>query len=37
MNWGTKLVMGMAAFITFIAALGIIMFNSKKDALVDND
>lgn len=37
MNWGTKIVLGMASFIIFIVAMGIIMFNSKKDALVDND
>ncbi len=37
MNWGTKLMIGMALFMCFIVALGIIMFNSKTDALVDND
>lgn len=37
MNWGTKLMIGMATFMCFIVALGITMFNSKSDALVDND
>ena len=37
MNWGTKLVLGMATFMIFIVALVLIMFTSKKDALVDND
>jgi hypothetical protein len=37
MNWGTKLLLGLASFMIFIVALVIIMFNSKKDALVDND
>jgi len=37
MNWGTKIVLGLAAFMIFIVVLGLIMFNSKKDALVDND
>jgi hypothetical protein len=37
MNWGTKIVLGMATFMIFIVVLGLIMFNSKKDALVDND
>ncbi|CAM4284878.1 hypothetical protein SAMN06265348_109173 [Pedobacter westerhofensis] len=37
MNWGTKLILGMASFMLFIAAMVLIMFNSKKDALVDTD
>jgi hypothetical protein len=37
MNWGTKLVIGMLSFMTFIVVLGVLMFNSKTDALVDND
>lgn len=37
MNWGTKIVLGMASFMIFIVAMGVVMFNSKKDALVDND
>jgi hypothetical protein len=37
MNWGTKLLLGLASFMIFIVALVIIMLNSKKDALVDNN
>lgn len=37
MNWGTKLVLGMATFMVFIMALGILMVTGKKDELVDND
>lgn len=37
MNWGTKLIIGMALFMAFIVALGILMFRSDTDALVDND
>ena len=37
MNWGTKLIIGMVIFMCFIVALGVMMFNSKSDALVDND
>lgn len=37
MNWGTKIVLGMASFMIFIVALVLIMFNSRKDALVDTD
>lgn len=37
MNWGTKLVIGMLSFMSFIVVLGVLMFNSKTDALVDND
>lgn len=37
MNWGTKIVLGLAAFMSFIIVLAVIMFNSKNDALVDND
>lgn len=37
MNWGTKIVMGLASFMVFIVAMGVMMFNSKKDALVDTD
>jgi hypothetical protein len=36
-NWGTKLVIGMVSFMTFIVILAVMMFNSKPDALVDND
>lgn len=35
MNWGTKLVIGMAIFMAFIIGLGLIMVNSKSDDLVD--
>lgn len=37
MNWGTKLVIGMVSFMTFIIVLGVLMFTSEKDALVEND
>ncbi|TDQ11316.1 FixH family protein [Pedobacter metabolipauper] len=37
MNWGTKLVIGMATFMTFIIVLAVCMFRSKTDALVDTD
>lgn len=37
MNWGTKVVLGLATFIGFIVILAVIMFNSKTDALVDTD
>jgi hypothetical protein len=37
MNWGTKIILGMASFMLFIVVLVLIMFNSKKDALVDTD
>lgn len=36
-NWGTKLVIGMGSFMTFIVVLAVMMFNSRPDALVDND
>ncbi|WP_316789061.1 FixH family protein [Pedobacter frigoris] len=37
MNWGTKLMIGMGMFMTFIIVLAVLMFNSKTDALVDID
>lgn len=37
MNWGTKIIIGMVTFMVFIVALVLIMFNSRKDALVEND
>ncbi|MFM6976714.1 MAG: FixH family protein [Sphingobacteriaceae bacterium] len=37
MNWGTKLIIAMGLFIGFIITLGIIMVNSKTDALVETD
>lgn len=37
MNWGTKIIIGMLSFMSFIAILGVLMFRSKTDALVEND
>jgi hypothetical protein len=37
MSWGTKLMIGMLCFMSFIVVLGVLMFNSKTDALVDTD
>lgn len=37
MNWGTKLIIGMLCFMSFIIVLAIKMINSKSDALVDTD
>lgn len=37
MNWGTKLVICMFCFMSFIVILGVLMFNSTTDALVEND
>ena len=38
MNWGTKLVLGMAAFMLFIIGMVTYMFkNHDKDALVEED
>jgi hypothetical protein len=37
MNWGTKLIIGMLSFMTFIVILGILMIHSENDALVDNN
>jgi len=37
MNWGTKLIIGMLSFMTFIIILGVLMIRSETDALVDND
>ncbi|MBB6500109.1 FixH family protein [Pedobacter cryoconitis] len=37
MNWGIKITIGLASFMSFIIVLAVIMFNSKTDALVDND
>lgn len=37
MNWGTKIVIGLAIFMLSIVTLGIIMTSGKKDALVEND
>ena len=37
MSWGTKLILTMACFMIFIVTMGVLMFTSKTDALVDND
>lgn len=38
MNWGTKIVLGMIAFMLFIIAMVVYMFNVHgNDALVDDD
>lgn len=37
MNWGTKLVIGMVTFMTFIITLAVIMMRSDSDDLVDQD
>ncbi len=37
MNWGTKLIIAMALFMAFIAALSIKMIFSDKDDLVEKD
>lgn len=37
MNWGTKLIIGMASFMAFIIVLGTLMITSKSDPLVDED
>lgn len=38
MNWGTKIVLGMVAFMLFIVAMVVYMFSIHgKDALVDED
>lgn len=37
MNWGTKIIIGMLSFMLFIVTLGILMFRSETDALVEDD
>lgn len=37
MNWGTKIVLGLGTFMSFIIVLAVMMFNSKTDALVEQD
>ncbi len=37
MNWGTKLGIGMALFMSFIITLGVLMMRSESDDLVDSD
>ena len=37
MNWGLKIVIGLATFIVFIVSMGIYMVSKDTDSLVDND
>jgi hypothetical protein len=37
MNWGTKLIIGMLSFMSFIIVLAVLMITSKPDPLVDED
>jgi nitrogen fixation protein FixH len=37
MNWGTKIIIGMLTFMSFIVVLAVLMFRSDTDALVDKD
>lgn len=37
MNWGTKLVISMGLFISFIVTLGVLMIRSSSDDLVDTN
>ena len=37
MNWGTKIIIGMLTFMSFIVILAVLMFRSDTDALVDKD
>lgn len=37
MNWGTKIVIGMASFMAFIIVLATLMIRSNPDPLVDED
>ncbi len=37
MNWGTKVIIGMGLFMTFIIVLGVLMVRSDDDALVENN
>lgn len=37
MNWGTKIIIGMLSFMSFILVLMVLMFRSDTDALVEND
>ncbi|RYY12686.1 MAG: nitrogen fixation protein FixH [Chitinophagaceae bacterium] len=37
MNWGTKIIIGMLCFMSFIIVLAVMMFRSDTDALVDQD
>ncbi len=37
MNWGTKLIIGMLSFMTFIIVLAVLMIRSESDDLVESD
>lgn len=37
MNWGTKIIIGMLTFMSFIVVLAVLMFRSDTDALVEKD
>jgi hypothetical protein len=37
MNWGTKIVIGMLSFMSFILVLMVLMLRSDTDTLVEND
>ncbi|MHA4895609.1 FixH family protein [Pedobacter sp. PWIIR3] len=37
MNWGTKIMIGMGLFMTFIVVLGVLMVRSENDALVETN
>ena len=37
MNWGTKLIIGMLSFMTFIVVLAVLMIRSESDELVESD
>ena len=37
MNWGTKLIIGMGLFMSFIITLVVLMIRSETDDLVDSD
>lgn len=37
MNWGTKIIIGMLCFMSFIIVLAVLMFRSDADALVEKD
>ncbi len=37
MNWGTKIVLGMSAFMLFIIGMVVYMFKANDDSLVEDD
>ncbi len=37
MNWGTKIIIGMVVFMTYILVLVVLMMKSDSDALVDSN